>query len=46
MKIFEELYRVLMNQSKQIEIIKRYKFYNFRYILIKEIYEYLNNISQ
>ena len=46
MKIFEELYRVLLEQSKKIEIIKRYKFYNFSYILIKEIYEYVNNISQ
>ena len=46
MKIFEELYKVLLEQSKKIEIIKRYKFYNFSYILIKEIYEYVNNISQ
>ena len=46
MKIFEELYKILLEQSKKIEIIKRYKFYNFSYILIKEIYEYVNNISQ
>ena len=46
MKIFEELYKVLLERSKKIEIIKRYKFYNFSYILIKEIYEYVNNISQ
>ena len=46
MKIFEEFYSILLEQSEQSEIIKRYKFFIFSYFLIKEIYEYRNNLRK
>ena len=46
MKIFEEFYSILIEQSEQSEIIKRYKFVIFSYFLIKEIYEYRNNLRK
>ena len=46
MKIFEEFYSILLEQSEQSEIIKRYKFFIFSYFLIKEIYEYRNNLHK
>ena len=46
MKIFEEFYSILLEQAEQSEIIKRYKFVIFSYFLIKEIYEYRNNLRK
>jgi hypothetical protein len=46
MKIFEEFYSILIEQSEQSEIIKRFKFVIFSYFLIKEIYQYRNNLSK